>query len=148
MCTSRTLFYLLLLFVAWFFSGCAGPLRPPLRTVAAQETGQREKQPLTISAKPDAMPTPDTAKIRSLLDEYAREEDSFILYPLAQTENKEEEKPLEKKEPPEDVTPKAEESPTTLQDAPGPRPDDGRPVRCRKALDQPMPQRPGGRRIN
>ena len=147
MCTSRTLFYLLLLFVAWFFSGCAGPLRPPLRTVAAQETGQREKQPLTISAKPDAMPTPDTAKIRSLLDEYAREEDSFILYPLAQTENKEEEKPLEKKEPPEDVTPKAEESPTTLQDAPGPKADDRLLDLWQKDLDQAMAQPPGRRKI-
>ena len=148
MAVTRTRSCLLFLFVAGFFSGCANLSQPPLKkTVAAKETDQQQKQPSTMSAKADAMPAPDIAEIRSLLDQHSREEDFFILYPVAQAENKDQEKSQEEKGAVENVTEKVEESPTALQDAPGPKADDHLLDLWQKDLDQAMQQPPGRRKI-
>jgi membrane-bound lytic murein transglycosylase D len=113
--------------------------------VAAKEVDRQQESPTT--AKADAMPAPDITANRSLLEEYAREEDLFILYPAAQAEKKDEDKSQEKKDAPENVTAKAEEPPTTLQDAPGPKADDHLLDLWQKDLDQAMQQPPGRRKI-
>jgi len=139
---------LLFLFIAGSFSGCANLSQPPLqKTVATKEADQQDNEPPTMSAKTDAMPMADITVIRSLLDDYAREEDFFVLYPVAQTENKDEDKSQEKKDAAEDVNAKVEESPTILQEAPGPKADDHLLDLWQKDLDQAMAQPPGRRKI-
>lgn len=81
------------------------------------------------------------ALLHSILDQYDRETDLFVLFPQDQTSKKTEAAPKEKK------APAPGEPLTALQDVPGPAADDRLLDLLQKDLDRAMQQPPGRRKI-
>jgi len=102
-------------------------------------------QPVESGVKP--LTDLDVASLRSRLDKYAEEEDFFFLFPIAQLEKKGEEKAKERSKTAEKPAEVAEEPPTELQEAPGPKADDQLLDLWQKDLDKAMLQPPGPRKI-
>jgi hypothetical protein len=133
-------FSVLLPFIGWL-SGCTTVTPSSIQrnpSIVADEDRKMES-PITAA--------PDVAEIRSLPEQKVRDKGLVVPDPLAQAEKKTTEKSPEKKESAEKPAPKAEEPPTTLQEAPGPKADDRLLDLWQKDLDQAMQQPPGRRKI-